>query len=143
MSRIVLAGLLLAAALTGCADDGGVPPIAPDDLAAEISSRMEEEVGVAPEVDCPAELSAEVGATATCTIAASEEVTTALVVEATVTEIDEAERVVMFDIAVSTAEEASPDPSAPAEETPVEETPAEESPPAPEEAAEETTEPTP
>jgi len=60
-----------------------------------------------------------------------------------VTEIDEAERVVMFDIAVSTAEEASPDPSAPAEETPVEETPVEESPPAPEEAAEETTEPTP
>ena len=93
MSRFVLAGLLLAAALTGCADDGGVPPIAPDDLAAEISSRMEEEVGVAPEVDCPAELPAEVGATATCTIAASEEVTTALVVEATVTEIDEAERV--------------------------------------------------
>ena len=100
-------------------------------------------MGVAPEVDCPAELPAEVGATATCTIAASEEVTTALVVEATVTEIDEAERVVMFDIAVSTAEEASPDPSAPAEETPVEETPVEESPPAPEEAAEETTEPTP
>ena len=57
--------------------------------------------------------------------------------------LNEAERVVMFDIAVSTAEEASPDPSAPAEETPVEETPVEESPPAPEEAAEQTTEPTP
>lgn len=114
MSRTTgaLAVLFLAASLAACGDDDGVPPVTADDLASEISSRMEEEVGVAPEVECPTELIAEVGAVATCTIAASAEVTDALVVEATVTEVDEEERLVMFDIAVSTAEEeASPEPT--------------------------------
>ncbi len=114
MSRTpgALAILFLAPVLVGCAqDDNPVAPIAPDDLAAEISAQMAEEVGVAPEVVCPAELPAEMGASSTCTIAASEDVATALVVVATVTEVDTEERVVVFDIAVSTAEEATATPS--------------------------------
>lgn len=112
MSRTTgaLAVLFLASSLAGCGDDDAVPPVTADDLAAEISTRMEEEVGVAPEVECPTELAAEVGAVATCTIAASADVTDPLVVEATVTEVDEEERLVMFDIAVSTVAEASPEP---------------------------------
>lgn len=112
MSRTsgALAVLFLASALAGCGDEDDVPPVTADDLAAEISARMEEEVGVAPPVECPAELPAEEGATVTCTIVASEEVTTALIVEATVTEVDEEQRLVMFDIVVTTSEDASPEP---------------------------------
>ncbi|MGM0384545.1 MAG: DUF4333 domain-containing protein [Actinomycetota bacterium] len=110
MSRTpgALAILFLAPVLVGCGqDESPVAPIAPADLAAEISAQMAEEVGVAPEVVCPAELPAELGASSRCTIAASEDVATALVVVATVTEVDTEERVVVFDIAVSTADEAT------------------------------------
>lgn len=111
MSRTIgaLAALLLVPALGGCGS--GVAPIEPADLAAEISARMEEEVGIAPAVECPSQLPARVGATVTCTITASEAVTTALVVHATVTEVDVEKQVVVFDIAVSTASESSPLPS--------------------------------
>lgn len=114
MSRTpgALAILLVATVLAGCGQDAGpVAPIEPAELAAEISAQMAEEVGVDPEVVCPSELAAEVGATATCTIAASEDVVAALVVVATVTEVDTVERVVVFDIAVSTQEEATAPPA--------------------------------
>lgn len=100
-SGVLAAALLAGSLLAGCSGKSDeVPPVTPANLAAEISGRVAEDVGLAPEVTCPEELPAEAGASVTCTIAASEEVTAPLDVVATVTSVDTESGVVHFDIAV-------------------------------------------
>ena len=119
--------LLALALLTGCAQaETEVPPVAAARLEQEISTQVEQEVGVAADVSCPADLPSEVGASVTCTIATSDEVTQPLVAVATVTAVDRDTGEVEFDIVVDVADAATPGPAV-TDEPPTSPPPTEES----------------
>ena len=88
----LVAGSLIA--LSAC---GGTSSVSAEDVAAQISTQLEAQVGTAPDsVTCPSDLTAEVGATVTCELTADGQT---LPVTATVTSVDGS--TVNFDIQVA------------------------------------------
>jgi len=89
--RRLLIAVLLVLGLAACGTDA----VARDDLESQAAAALEEQIGAAPEVSCPEDLPAEVGATTECVATApgsDEEVR----LEITVTSVDGDE--VQFDI---------------------------------------------
>lgn len=98
--RALAAGAALAAALVlpACGpNELEVQPVGTEDLAQEVAQRLASEIGYEPEVDCPDELPAEVGATVTCQLTAPNGTLEAVV---TVTEVDTETGTVLFDVLV-------------------------------------------
>ncbi|MFH5210629.1 DUF4333 domain-containing protein [Antrihabitans spumae] len=95
----VLAALASAALVSaGCSVSVGTAKVDKDDLAKQISTELEAEVGEAPdEVTCPDDLKAEVGATLTCQLTGRGETYDVTV---TVTSVDDDDNV-KFDIKVA------------------------------------------
>jgi hypothetical protein len=78
---LVLASAVLVLAACGA---GTVPP---DEVADDVATLLEQEVGVRPQIVCPDELPAEVGATTRCTLTAGDD-PTAYGVTVTVAAVD-------------------------------------------------------
>jgi hypothetical protein len=58
-----------------CLSACGASVIAADDVATESEDRLEEQIGVRPDISCPDELEAEVGAEVRCTLTAEDDPT--------------------------------------------------------------------
>lgn len=102
--------MLALAGISGCSGGTALEPVSAAALEAEVAERLADEYSVEVEVTCPQALPAEVGATAECTIAASEEVAEPLALTAKVTAVDEDSGEVSFDINVDTSD-ATPTPA--------------------------------
>ncbi|MGY1808782.1 DUF4333 domain-containing protein [Blastococcus sp. SYSU D00669] len=87
---VLLPGLVV---LAGC----GAGSVAADDVAAAVAEQVEGQAGARPDVDCPEDLPAEVGATARCTLTL-EGVEGEYGVTATVTKVEDDQA--FFDIQV-------------------------------------------
>ena len=81
-SHLVLAVPLLAVALTAC----GLT-LAADEVATQAENALEEQIGVRPDIVCPEDLEAEVGAETRCTLTAGDD-PTEYGVTVTVTAVD-------------------------------------------------------
>ena len=69
--RRILVVLAASGALAGC----GVETLTAGEVADDVATLLEEQVGVRPEISCPEELPVEVGATTRCTLTAGEDPT--------------------------------------------------------------------
>jgi hypothetical protein len=83
----------LVAVLTAC----GAGDLAADDVATKAEDALEEQVGVRPEISCPEDLPADVGASTRCTFTAGDD-PTEYGVQVTVTSVDD--DAVRFDVEV-------------------------------------------
>lgn len=102
-----LAVLIAAGALVGCSNNYVPQPVPAEDVAAEITAKLEEETGTAPEgVTCPGELPAEVDAEIVCEYTAGDP-PESFVVTVTVMDVDEDGNVV-FSMVAEPAPELPP-----------------------------------
>ena len=93
-----VAALAAALILPACGSgEREVQPVGTEDLAEAVAERVGAEIGYGPEVVCPDELPAEVGASVTCDLTTP---TGSLAATVTVTEVDTETGTVLFDVLV-------------------------------------------